>query len=494
MDTLMEFVHYEAFGAVGDGVSDDMEAICAAHAYANLHRLPVKTKPDATYYIGSKALTAVIQSNVDWSTTRFTIDDTTVENNKLPCFLVQSEHQSFEIHIPTLTRDQKRLDLILEDDCYVIVKNSNLKRFIRFGSNQNNGAGQTDCFVLKKDGSIVSPIDWDYEEITEAQARPLDRDELRISGGIFTTIANRGESRYNYYARGIDITRSNTVVDGVVHYIAGEVGHGSPYRGFLNVMLCAYVTVQNCFVSGHKIYTTIGSAGEQVKMGSYDIHGNSVIDFKLIGCRMNNITDQTRWGVFASNFCKHLLVENCALSRLDAHMGVSGTYSIKDSVIGWMGIKAIGRGRLTLERVVSYGNFLVEFRQDYGSTWEGDVIIRDSKWIPPDSVKRTPELIAMRNNGQHDFGYECFMPKHVEIVNLHIDDSRVPEEYKGLYIFSVPWGDPREETERPYPYIPSEKITCRNVTTTSGKQPKICSNPAPFAQTEWAISRQDHLH
>ena len=35
-------VAYEDFGAVGDGVADDLEAICKAHEFANLHGLPVR--------------------------------------------------------------------------------------------------------------------------------------------------------------------------------------------------------------------------------------------------------------------------------------------------------------------------------------------------------------------------------------------------------------------------------------------------------------------
>jgi hypothetical protein len=489
MKELKQFVDYEQFGAKGDGETDDMEAICAAHAYANELKLPVKTKPDATYYIGPKALTAVIETDVDWSTTRFTIDDTAADNHKLSCFIVKSVHMPYEVDIPSLSRDQKQLELGLDNDCYVIVTNSNVKRFIRYGLNQNNGTPQTDCFVVNKDGSIVSPIDWDYSEISQAEAWPIDETELNISGGIFTTLANRGESKYDYYSRGIDITRSRTVVDGVTHYIAGEVGHGSPYRGFLSAMRCAYVTFQNCFVSGHKIYRTIGAASQPVSMGSYDLHANSVVDIKLLNCRMNNITDQTRWGVIASNFCKNIWVENCTISRLDAHMGVSGTYTVKDSIIGWQGVKAIGRGRLTLDNVVSYAHTLVEFRGDYGSTWEGDVIIRDCKWVPPGGEKRHLELFGMRNNGTHNFGYVCYMPQNVEIVNLHIDDSNVQQQVDGLYLFADPCGQSTHDLNgtKPYPYVASKKVIGRSITTTSGKRLSICRNPEPFAQLELSI-------
>ena len=49
-----KYVNYEDFGAVGDGVTDDFDAIEAAHNYANANGLEVKTKSDATYYVGEK--------------------------------------------------------------------------------------------------------------------------------------------------------------------------------------------------------------------------------------------------------------------------------------------------------------------------------------------------------------------------------------------------------------------------------------------------------
>ena len=43
-----KFVTYEEFGAVGDGKTDDIDAIVAAHEYANANLLPVKASDDAT--------------------------------------------------------------------------------------------------------------------------------------------------------------------------------------------------------------------------------------------------------------------------------------------------------------------------------------------------------------------------------------------------------------------------------------------------------------
>jgi len=125
------------------------------------------------------------------------------------------------------------------------------------------------------------------------------------------------EKGYNYWARNIAISRSHTIVTGLTHHVVGETDTGHPYGGFLAVSSCANVTLRDCFVTGHKTYTTLGAAGKPVSMGTYDLSANEVINFTMIGCRMDNICDTTRWGVIGANFCKNILLENCTLSRMD---------------------------------------------------------------------------------------------------------------------------------------------------------------------------------
>ena len=102
-------VTYEEFGAIGDGVTDDLPAICAAHDHANTHDLAVKTRPDATYHLGHLALTAIIATDTDWNTSRFTIDDTEVDDHRAPLFVVRSLLEPVELQIDQLTRDQKHV-------------------------------------------------------------------------------------------------------------------------------------------------------------------------------------------------------------------------------------------------------------------------------------------------------------------------------------------------------------------------------------------------
>jgi hypothetical protein len=477
-------VTYEAFGAIGDGVADDLPAICAAHEHANAQGLKVRTKPDATYHLGGRALTVMIATDTDWNTSRFTIDDTQVEDHKKPLFKVCSLLEPQELQLGKVVRDQQQADLRPERDCHVLLENGDKRRYIRRGLNQNIGAPQHDCFVLRRDGSIEGAIDWDYDSITRLEARPIDEHPLLLRGGVFTTFANRmnQESGYNYWSRNIVITRSNTEVDSLTHYVVGETSTGSPYSGFINVSQCADITLRNCFATAHKIYSTIGSAGKPVRMGSYDYSANNVVNFRMVNCRMNHITDRTRWGVIGTNFCKNILLEDCSLSRMDTHMGVSGSYVIRRCELGHMGLNAIGRGTLTVEDSTLHGNNLVNLRADYGSTWEGDLVIRNCRWIPACGDSTRPYMIGVSNDGMHDFGYRCFMPRTVSIDGLFVDDANHPDDYEGMYFFTDPDGaqagieSDAPTAQRPFPYERCREVRVRGLSTASGKKPRTSPN------------------
>jgi len=484
MTSNNDTVSYEAFGAIGDGVHDDLPAICQAHEHANAHGLSVKTKPDATYHLGGQALTVVIATDTDWNTSRFTIDDTQVENNKQTIFSVRSLLKPKTLSIERLTRDQQRLDITNEHDCHVLVESDRKRVYIRKGLNQNNGVPQHDCFVLRRDGSIEGDIDWNYEAITRIEAHPIDEKRLFLRGGIFTTIANRMKQDigYNYWARNIVVTRSNTEIDGLTHYVVGETAIGHPYHGFINFHQCADVTLRNCFATGHRMYWTIGSAGKPVAMGSYDYCARNVVNFQMLHCRMNHICDRSRWGVMESDFCKNILIEDCTLSRTDTHMGVSGTYVIRRCTLGHMGTNAVGRGRLLIEDCTLHGNSLVSFRGDYGSTWEGEAEIRNCRWIPACGDMNWPRLIHSDNDGMHDFGYTCFMPHTFTIDGLFVDDRNHPPEYQGPYVLADPDSAAaavREQlamADRPFPYHWCRTVRIRGLTTASGKKPMVSPN------------------
>jgi hypothetical protein len=482
------FVSYGAFGAKGDGKTDDIDAIAAAHAFANQQGLSVKADDGATYYIGGKDRTAVIRTDTDFGTAAFIIDDTNVQNRNANIFLVSSQMQPFKPEgLSFLKRNQEKVDISLPGTCLITVTNSNIKRYIRFGPNQNNGSPQTDIFIADKDGRVDmdAPIIWDFDEITDITALPIDETTLTIKGGRFTTIANQAESKYTYYSRGIAIRRSNVLVEGLEHRITGEGDHGAPYGGFINVGDCSYVTVRNTILTGHKTYVTVGSAGVPVSMGSYDISLGRALNVSFENCsQTNDIDDNTYWGILGSNYCKNLIYDNCVFSRFDAHMGVANA-TVRNSTLGHMGINAIGFGTFTVENSTIRGRSLINLRSDYGSTWQGEFIIRDCVFVPAGGKPTTASLIGGSNSGQHDFGYTCYMPERIIIENLRIDDSSHPEGYQGPAIFANfnPKMTDGSYVEK-YPFIKTKEVILRNVTTGGGKPLRLSDNPFMFKDVE----------
>lgn len=477
-------VRYHDFGARGDGKTDDIDAIAATHAFANMHGLAVKADDGATYYISGKERTAVIRTNTDFGKAAFIIDDTEVQNRNAPVFTVSSDLKPFKLeNVTSLKRNQAKIDVTLPGPCLITVTNSNVKQYIRFGLNQNNGSSQTDIFVVDKNGKVDmnAPIIWDFDQITEITALPIDEKPLKITGGRFTTIANKAESKYTYYNRNIAIRRSNVLVEGMEHRITGEEEHGAPYGGFLNVGDCSYVTVKNTVLTGHKTYSTIGAAGKPVSMGTYDLTANRALNVSFVNCtQTNDINDNTYWGILGSNFCKNLLYDHCTLSRFDAHQGVANA-TIRNSTLGHMGINAIGSGLLLIENSTIRGRSIVNLRPDYGSTWQGEVVIRNCVFVPANGKPVNASLISGSYSGQHDFGYTCYMPERITIENLRIDDSAHPENYQGPTIFANFNPEMKDSSyQEKFPYIKTKEVVLRNVTTASGKAVRVSDNGIMF--------------
>ena len=90
-------------------------------------------------------------------------------------------------------------------------------------------------------------------------------------------------------------------------------------------------------------------------------------------------------------------------------------------------------------------------------------------------------MFHVSNDGMHDFGYPCTMPHTISVDGLFVDDSNVPDDYTGLFLFADPDDvrrvDGIEVTEpRPFPYAMTERITIRNLETASGRGYQVSAN------------------
>ncbi len=474
--TFSDYVTYEQFGAVGDGKADDFEAIVNTHAYANENGLSVLASETATYYIGGADRTAYIKTNTDWSTARFIIDDTQLENRNAWLFNIAPSQSSFSItdKVSPMKADATNIGTTLPGKSLVVLTDANVKRYIRKGANQNSGSNQTDVILVDENGNIAAetPLIWDFDNITSATCYPVDTETLTIKGGCFTTIANNAPSEYNYHARGILVRRSNTVIDGIYHDIVNEGETGAPYSAFVSLSYCADATVKNGTFTGHKTYKTIGSAGTSVSMGTYDIGGTMAVNASFVNCKQtNDISDGDYWGIAGSNYCKNLTYDGCAFSRFDAHQGVLNA-TIRNSVLGHHGIKLIGSGTALIENTTVISDSFVDLRADYGSTWNGDLIIRNCKYYPTDV---TANIINAENSEDHDFGYTCYLPQNIEIDGFYVHRAGIN------YLFNMVNSKHLTDSyEAAYPVVPPQKITVRNFDALLGGSLCVSLNMAIF--------------
>ena len=475
------YVTYEDFGAVGDGKADDFSAIVRAHEYATEMNLPVRARDGAKYYISGKDLTAKITTDTDFGTAEFIIDDTTPENVMANVFEVVSLYEAFNPALTSLSKDETVIDTGCGYPLFIRVFNENQRIFIRMGLNANGGVEASDCITVDECGRVTSSIDRDYPTITSCYAKRIDDKPITVRGGIFTTIANRYACESNYHYRGIYVYRANVTLLDITHYVIGEGETGAPYNHFIGGEDAVNLTLKNCLLTPHKVYTRPSDSDptKTISMGTYDINFLACVNVTLDGVtQTRDIHNPVYWGLMGSNFCKNMIIKNCSMSRFDAHMGVSGV-RITDCEFGHQRVSLIGYGDAYLENVRATGFSFIYLRRDYGSFWCGSLTIKNCVW----KIEATPkekELVIFYalNRGTHDFGYECAMPSSIVIDGLQIIDT--DESAIGKPLFVLPDYDPQYAEGKPFAYRTPSNLILKNITVESGRELKLCSKPEQY--------------
>ncbi len=406
-------------GAVGDGVSDDFEAIKRTHERANITGQTVVAESGKKFNMGKHADTIIIKTDVVWTGAEFIIDDSDIlpdDPARLKnIFEIASDTKEYSISgITTLKKGQQNIGVTFDSDVMLHIVNSNVKHYIRYGLNSDNGYDQQELILVDKDGNVdpKTPIVWDYDTVTSVTVYDVSNKTITILGGTFTTIANQAPREYTYYYRGIGIKRSNVTIKDMVHYVIGEGENGAPYAGFHSVNYVANILFDNVTYTAHKTYKLESDSNNN--MGTYDFQATNAVNITWKNCtQTNSITDTSYWGVMGGNTCKNFTYDGCKFSRLDSHRGTYNI-SILNSEIGHQHASVIGGGTLLIENSIMHGENIIDLRGDYGSTWDGDVIIRN---VTLNNTSQNPVLIKA-SWYQHDFGYVCHLPKTVTIDGL----------------------------------------------------------------------------
>ena len=312
-------VYYSDFGAKGDGMSDDFEEIKAAHDFANISGQTVKADSGKTYYIHDTRISGSvnyipIMTNVDWTGAKFIIDDSTLSTfdgtdmHSGWIFQVISEYSDVTVKDPDklaalagVGEGTTKLELGLGYPAMITIYNANHKVYRRIGYGSAGGQDQHEVILIDKDGNIdeSTPFMFDYEEVTSYVIHRTDVEHLTVKGGVFTTIASSVNIYDNgkwtgdgYFSRGIRVLRPYTVVEGVEHYVTGEIplneqtrtNCGVAYSGFFYASATNDVLFKNCVLTGRRCYLK----SEGGTMGTYDFGANGVNKIRLEGCIQSN--------------------------------------------------------------------------------------------------------------------------------------------------------------------------------------------------------------
>lgn len=507
------YVTYEEFGAVGDGVTDDFAAIYKAHEYANESGLAVKASDNAHYYIHDPRIdgevqSVIIKTDVNWGNAQFTIDDRDVSVYKdaltyswyaKPIFKVLSDYPVEQITDADmlarvlengLNRETKKIPLSFDYPVMIIPYNSSHKVYRRCGYGAFNGKDMHECIVLDTEGNVSeeTPIIFNYESLSYINVYRIDVKPITIEGGTFTTRNTRVNILYTnengnkalmggYLDRGLYVNRSNTIVKNVKHYITDEptmndqVKNGeidfvaACYHGFFHASASNHVTFDGCVLTGRRCYKRpTGGTG-----GTYDLSGNSVNGIYFKNCTQSNfwitvdenniihpakegdpgaVTSMSyyhvdgnvlkmHWGIGGTNFCKNMEYHNSTLSRFDAHEGLCNG-KIINSTVNYMAITGVGKFEVENTRWFSEGsgfgsNSLIHLRADYGSTWEGDVSIKNVEAYI--YTEKNAYLVYHSYNNWY-YGYKACFP-NITIENLTYFDQKtfkkLPEGYEIFY-------------------------------------------------------------
>jgi len=247
-----------------------------------------------------------------------------------------------------------------------------------------------------------------------------------------------------YFHRNLNISRSNTVVRNLAHYVEGEITleeqaagmTGPAYKGFYQASNANNVLIENCVVSARRYYAP----------GTYGFGAGLVNQIVLKNCKQSNfyLKDENGnlthinsmekstltgkpicWGLGGTNFCKNMVYDGCEITRFDAHQGLCNG-KIVNSKCSY--INLIGYGEMLIENshLELKDSTIFQLRRDYGSTWEGTVIIRNCDVDPNEEITKKDKLyVCSMKWYNHDFGYVCHFP-NIIIDNLRLIKRDVP--------------------------------------------------------------------
>ena len=439
---------------IEDGQNDDFLGIIRTHSFANNLKknneeykdIEVRAKENKEYNLYNATGTlnpAKIKTNVDWKNATFNIHDENMIDSSGAVNSAMNKH-FFEItnmiEEKEITKDNivdkidSKTEKLFEGDVsgekntqyFCTLKdtldenNGRKKVYIRYGKVKGE-SNKKDSFLIDNRGKILNPIEWDYDKnSSEIKIYKCSNDKITVKNGNFITWSSTNKEKGSTYLnRGINVNlASNINIENITHEVR-NLDENSVYLGFLQLNNSANLYVHNCRLFTRKSNNDTNS--------TYDLLINDCVNVTCNEVKSQDIDNTNRWGIMGSNRCKDVIFKNCELNRIDAHCGIYNL-TIDNCTIGCKGIQIVGNGDLNIYNTKVKAPHFIKLRDDYGSTWKGNINIEDCTFYPTSNSSSIIDNAYLcydynKTNGEktlHDFGYNCKMP-NINISNLQIE-------------------------------------------------------------------------
>jgi hypothetical protein len=372
---------------------------------------------------------------------------------------------------------------------------------------------------------------FDYTKVTSIVVHRTDVQPIKVSGGTMTTMASRVNiiqldennqkvAKTGYFLRGINVSRPGTVVEGVKHYVEGEISIndqkqgilGPAYYGFFYGSNTNDVLFKNCVLTGRRCYNKAsGGVGLSGTQGTYDFGAICVNKIRLEGCIQSNFyltinedgttspafdltydngvpivtpndnkavfsmsdnpaSGRICWGIGGTNFCKNMEYINSVLSRFDAHQGLLNGKAV-GTTINFFAM--VGKGDFLIEDCTwiapddgKANNSMIYLRDDYGSPWEGTITVKDTIIVNHKTDSKVSDFGLVFHAYQNwYYGYTCHFPNlifdNITMANM-ADGDKVNLLYPGCTVINNDIHLDTYNTKNENPVMPPEFITVKN--------------------------------
>lgn len=402
-NNISDYVSVDNFGAVGDGVTDDTQAIKNAVADANNKNKKLIFGENKKYSV--KANSVVCNVGIDLNGSTIIVNSGSGDS----VFNIEPKHSSNL----TLSETAFSMNNVLDNRLYnkVFILESPISLGNRSGSVEDIALEVV--LVTDDSGQIRNyPLFFTLKEGTY-KATNIHEIENKIYVGNGSVVYNTSNTPPLF-----SVHRSNVIVDNITCYT--EIDNTDYAMGVISISRCAYVEVSRVF--GHN---PSGSGS------GYLLHGGDVSDLYVHDCIFGNKSGYS-WGSIGISRATNLYFERVESNRIDTHYEGVGNIIVNDCSTNYITIPCIMYGNYIIKNTILLHNpddtVSIETRGDLFNALSGNLKIENCR------IDNEASNIINVNMGGNNPAYEDL---NLNDLLLEISDCVAPTSGGLVYIRCV---------------------------------------------------------